>query len=91
MNTATLGRLASAATISGIAVLAFAAPASAMVADPPGAGEDGSSSTTSVTLDGGTNWTGIAIGGVGGIALFGAGAATAGALRRHHHPTHAVT
>jgi len=28
---------------------------------------------------------------VGGIALFGAGAATAGALRRHHHPTHAVT
>ena len=90
MNISTLARLASGATISGIAVLAFGSPAGAAVPDPPGYGHDGSSSTTSVTLDGGTNWTAIILGSAGGIVVVGAGATRVWAVRRHDRLVHAA-
>jgi hypothetical protein len=86
MNISTVTHLGSAAVVTGIATLAFASPAGAM--QNPGPEDRGSSpSTTSVTVKDDTNWTGMAAGTAGGVAVLGAGIATAITLRRHHvHP-----
>ena len=82
MNVSTLSRLASAAVVTGVATIAFAAPASAMQPDPPGYGYDQSGQTVS---DSGTDWGLIGGGAAAAVAVVGAGAAAAIGIRRHHH------
>lgn len=90
MHIATLARLSSAAVVTGIATLAFASPAGAQVADPPGYGSDGSSSNSSTTSDNGVNWTELTAGGAGGLVVVGAGVATVLTMRRHRMQPHAA-
>jgi hypothetical protein len=90
MNITTLARLSSAAVVTGIATFAFASPAGAQVADPPGYGSDGSSNTHTTTLNGGVNWTEITAGSAGGLAVVGAGVATVLSMRRHRAQPHAA-
>jgi hypothetical protein len=84
MNTSTITRVASATLVTGVATLAFASPANAIRPDPQGSASD-VGVTTSVTTDDGTNWSGIAAGSAGGVAVVGVGIATAVTLRRHRH------
>jgi hypothetical protein len=88
MNLSTVTRLGSAAVVTGIATLALASPASAVVADPQG-GDLGSGSS-SITVDAGTNWTAVTAGTAGGLAVVGAGVATALTVRRHRALPHAA-
>lgn len=89
MKLSTISRLGSAVAVTGISTLAFAAPAHAMVPDPPGYGSDSSySSGGSATVDNGTNWSLISAEAAGGIAIVGAGAAGFVLIRRHNHHTH---
>jgi hypothetical protein len=90
MNIATLARLSSAAVVTGIATIAFASPAGAEVADPPGYGSDGSGSTGSATPSGGVNWIEITEGTAGGLVVVGAGVATVLTVRRHRAQPHAA-
>jgi hypothetical protein len=83
MNVSTLSRLASAGVVTGVATIAFAAPASAMQPDPPNYGYD--QNTGQTVDDGGTNWGLIGGGAAAGVAVLGAGAAAAIGVRRHHH------
>ena len=79
----TLTRLASGAAVTAVASLALAAPASAMLPKDP---------TVDATLfnpstaHSGTSWelAQIATGALGGVALAGAGIATATGLRQHN-------
>ena len=86
MNLSTITRLGSAAVVTGIATLALASPASAGVADPQG-GDIGSGSS-STTVDAGTNWAAVTAGTAGGVAVLGAGVATALTVRRHRAQPH---
>ena len=82
MNVRTLGRLASASAVTGVSVLALAAPAQAQQSPyPPGLDDQ-----QGQTVDNGTDWTTIAGGIAGGVAVVGAGTAAVIVLRRHHHP-----
>jgi hypothetical protein len=87
MKLSTATRIASATFVTAVATLSLAAPAQAMLPDPQGGAID---STGTVAVDDGTNWTGIAAGGAGGVALLGAGVATVIVTRRHHHLPHAA-
>jgi hypothetical protein len=89
MKLSTAARIASATVVTAVATLSLAAPASAMLPDPQGGAITGSS-TGGATVDDGTNWTGIAAGGAGGVAVVGAGVATVIVLRRHRHEPHAA-
>jgi hypothetical protein len=84
MFTSTIGKLSSAAVAAGIASVALAAPASAMIYRAPG----GPSGTTVVNTppppDPGWQVAQVATGAAGGIALTGAGAAVVIGVRRHH-------
>jgi hypothetical protein len=82
MNVSTLSRLASAGVVTGVATIAFAAPASAMQPDPPNYGYN---QDVGQTVDDGTNWALIGGEAAVGVAVLGAGAAAAIGLRRHHH------
>ena len=88
MNTATVGKLASATLVTGVATLALAAPASAYPYRPPsGGGQSGAVVVTSPSN--GWDATQVATGAAGGLALAGAGAAVALGMRRHHrHGAH---
>lgn len=89
MNVSTACRLVSATIATGVATLAFAAPASAMVPDPP-VTSNISGTTSNTPVDNGTDWAGIATGAAGGIVIVGAGVAAGVALRRRHeHLPHA--
>jgi hypothetical protein len=91
MKISTISRLASAAVVAGISTVVFAAPAHAMMPDPPGYGYDSTSSTTpssTVVQNDGTNWSLIGAEAAAGVALVGAGAAGVILVRRHHHHTH---
>lgn len=90
MNITTLARLSSAAVVTGIATFAFASPAGALVADPPGYGSDGSGSTGSTTPNAGVNWIQITESSAGGLAVVGAGVATVLTVRRHRAQPHAA-
>jgi hypothetical protein len=86
MKISTISALASAAVVTGISTLAFAAPAQATVPEPPGSGSDGTSSFSGpTTQDDGTNWSLIGAEAAGGVAIVGAGAAGVILIRRHHH------
>ncbi|MGA8210017.1 MAG: hypothetical protein WB441_14795 [Nocardioidaceae bacterium] len=79
MDISTISRLASAAVVTGVAGVVLAAPAQAIVPDSPGYG----SGPAAVVEEGGTNWAAVTAGGVGGLALVGAGVVVS--RRRHHH------
>ncbi len=83
MNSTKISRIASAGIVTGIATLAFAAPAQAMVPDAPGAGTHNTTGSPS----GDPNWAALSAGGVGVIALAGAGVAVVRS-RRHEPPQH---
>lgn len=83
-----LGRLASAAVVTGITTVALAAPASAMqVPEPYGPPDTG----PAVTEGGnGIDWGPLGVGAIGGVALIGAGAAAAAGMRHHRQAAHTV-
>lgn len=84
MNTRTLTSLASAALVTGVTTLALAAPASAMrVNDPYPGGGDSSTVSPGQPEDDGWQFSQVATGAAGGLAVAGAGAAAAVGLRRH--------
>jgi hypothetical protein len=88
MKLSTISRLASAAVVTGISTLAFAAPAQAMVPDPQTFEAPASSTSGTTIVDDGTNWSLIGAEVAGGIAIVGAGAAGVIMIRRHNHHTH---
>ncbi|NMM24740.1 MAG: hypothetical protein HHJ11_14845 [Phycicoccus sp.] len=78
-------RIASGLAAAGIATIMSVAPAQARVVDPPGGSCIGSGCTYTPPGSGdpgGTPWLKIALGAAGGVALVGAGAATAGSRNR---------
>jgi hypothetical protein len=85
-------RLASAAVVTGVATLAFAAPASAIKPIEPAPDRESSSagagSVTPVPAPApeGTSWDllPVATGALGGVAVAGAAVAAAAGLRRHN-------
>jgi hypothetical protein len=84
MNVRSLYRLAGAAVVSGVAGIALATPATAMVDPAPPPNADGvgfSGGATSSSSDDGP-WLEIGIAAVGGLALAGAGIAASSAARR---------
>jgi hypothetical protein len=86
----TVSRLASAAVVGGVASLALAAPAGALV-EPGGPGGTSGGSTGITTPAPGTSWEllPIAVGAAGGLALAGIGfAAATGMRRRDEHMAH---
>ncbi|MGZ4458963.1 MAG: hypothetical protein ACXVXB_15195 [Nocardioidaceae bacterium] len=87
MNTATIGRLASATLVTGVATLALAAPASAIRMPPPG--YDPNPSSTVPQSDQGWELAQVATGAAGGLVLAGAGAGAVIVVRRHRgHAAH---
>jgi hypothetical protein len=82
-------RLASAAVAAGVASLALAAPAGALV-EPGGPGGTSGGNPGIDTAPAGTSWEllPIAVGAAGGLALAGVGFAAATGVRRHNvaHP-----
>jgi hypothetical protein len=88
MKLSTISRLASAAVVTGISTLAFAAPAQAMVPDPQTFEAPGSSTSGTTAADDGTNWSLIGAEAAGTVAIVGAGAAGFILIKRHNHHTH---
>jgi hypothetical protein len=83
MTPRTLHRFATTAVVTGVAGLALAAPASAMVDPAPAPNADG----TSLPASGGTAtddspWAEISVAVLGGLALAGVGIAGTAAVRR---------
>lgn len=77
--------LGSAAVITGIATLAFAAPASAQYPkDPDGARIEVTTQNPPPTIDDGWQFGQVASGALGGIVLAGVGVGAAAGLRRHN-------
>lgn len=82
MTTRSLTRLAAASVVTGVAGIALATPASAMVDPAPnGAGSSSTPSTTSSATDD-SPWAEIGVAVVGGVALAGVGIAAGSAVRR---------
>jgi hypothetical protein len=84
MTTRSLTRLAAASIVTGVAGIALATPAAAMVdpAPPPnGNGSSLSESPTSTATDD-SPWAEIGVAVVGGVALAGVGIAAGSAVRR---------
>jgi hypothetical protein len=83
-------RLASAAVAAGVASLALAAPAGALVEPGGPGGTSGGNPGISDPAPAGTSWEllPIAVGAAGGLALAGIGFAAATGVRRHDvaHP-----
>lgn len=86
MNRSSPHRLATTALVTGFASLAFAGPASALVAPEPDLGNIVAPSQSTSTADD-NNWMEISLGALGGLAIAGAGiAAVAGVRRRSTVP-----
>lgn len=85
MNRRTPYRIATTAVVTGVAGLALAAPAAAMVDPAPPPNADGSSLSggTSTTTDD-SPWAEISVAVLGGLALAGAGIAGSAAVRRRN-------
>jgi len=84
-------RIAAGAVVTGIATLALATPANAIIPpQPPGQLEfTGQGSPTTATTDAGWTWQEIVGGTAGGVALAGMGVAAAvGLRRRNEHLAH---
>jgi hypothetical protein len=85
-----LTRFASAAVVTGLATLAFAAPASAVYPIEPAPDREGTGSVAPTPVPApqpeGTSWDvlPVATGALGGVALAGAAVAAAAGLRRHN-------
>jgi hypothetical protein len=87
MTRSTLTRLSTTALVTGFASLAFAAPAGALEAPDPEAGNIVSPAPSSTSTDDG-NWMEISLGALGGLVIAGAGiAAVAGVRHRNAVPT----
>jgi hypothetical protein len=87
----TVSRLASAAVVGGVASLALAAPAGALVEPGGPGGTSGGSTGITTPAPAGTSWEllPIAVGAAGGLALAGIGfAAATGVRRRNEHMAH---
>lgn len=83
MTPRTLSRFATTAVVTGVAGLALAAPAAAMVDPAPAPNPEGSSlsdGTGTATDD--SPWAEISVAVLGGLALAGAGIAGTAAVRR---------
>jgi hypothetical protein len=91
-------RVVTAALVTGLASLVLAGPADALLAHDPDVGgsvladnNTGLSAPSKVpapvTDDGGTPWTELGIGALGGLALAGAGTAAAIRIRGRHAVT----
>ena len=84
MTTRSLTRLAAASIVTGVAGIALATPAAAMVdpAPPPnGNGSSLSESPTSTATDD-SPWAEIGVAAIAGVALAGVGIAAGSAVRR---------
>ena len=80
MTRTRITRLAAATVATGVASLAFAAPAVAMESNNPG--NTGTPGETAPSPSDETPWMEITIGALGGLALAGAGVAAAQSVRR---------
>jgi hypothetical protein len=84
-------RLASAAVVTGIATLALPGPAGAVYPKEPDLGARVEVKTPPPPVSDSFDYTALAGGALGGIALAGVGVAAAAGLRRHqHHLAHPV-
>jgi hypothetical protein len=82
MNSSSLTRLAASVLVTGVAGVAFAAPASAVEAINPDTGNAVHEPAPAVDSGGDSNWTEIGLGALGGLVLAGAGVAAAAGVRR---------
>jgi len=82
MTRTRITRLAATTVATGIASLAFAAPAVAMESNNPGSSGTPGVPTSSSSDE--TPWMEITIGALGGLALAGAGVAAAQSVRHRH-------
>jgi hypothetical protein len=90
MATRPIIRLASAAVVTGIASLALSGPATAAYPKDPDLGGRIEVKTPAPPVADSFDYTAVAGGALGGIALVGVGVAAAAGLRRHNHLAHPV-
>ncbi len=88
MNRKTISRALAVAGATGIATLAFSAPASAVRVVPPSGGDPGTAAigTAEPVASPDSGWDPTAVGAAGAVALVGAGAVV---LVRRRHSGHA--
>ena len=86
MTRSSITRLATTAVVTGFASLALAAPAGALEAPDPEAGNAVAPAPSTTSTDDG-NWMEISLGALGGLGIAGAGiAAVAGVRHRNAVP-----
>jgi hypothetical protein len=87
MKHSSIKRMATTALVTGFASMALVAPASALEAPDPDAGNIVSPAPSTTSTDDG-NWMEISLGALGGLVIAGAGiAAVAGIRHRNAVPT----